>query len=117
MILPGGQTKVHVAIEPVDFRCGMDSLAILVADQLSRDPFSGHVFAFCNRSRTSVKLLWWDRNGFWLCQKRLERERFAWPKSASQVEEWGERELRWLVDGLEVTRVVGHQEVHYQTIL
>jgi transposase len=57
-------------------RKGIDGLAALVQPVIGEDPFSGHLFAFVSKSRTKVKLLFWDRHGFWLCYKRLERGRF-----------------------------------------
>ena len=63
-------------------RKSMDALSALVSGQLSLDPFSGHLFAFRNRRRNLVKVLYWDRNGFCLWQKRLEKDRFRWPDDA-----------------------------------
>lgn len=74
--------RVLVAVEPVDFRCGIDGLMQLCRKQLEADPFSGAVFAFRNRGRTAVKLLVYDGQGFWLCHKRLSAGRFVrWPTS------------------------------------
>jgi transposase len=67
------QTRILVAVEPVDFRRGIDGLAGLCRALLSSDPFSGTVFVFTNRSRSALKLLYHDGQGFWLCHKRLSR--------------------------------------------
>lgn len=76
------QMRILVAIEPVDFRKGIDGLARLCRTALAEDPFSGCIFIFRNRSGTSVKLLCYDGQGYWLAQKRLSQGRFkAWPKS------------------------------------
>jgi transposase len=75
------QMRVLVAIEPTDFRRGIDGLARLVRAELGSDPFSGCVFVFRNRRASAVKLLAYDGRGYWLCQKRLSRGRFRfWPK-------------------------------------
>lgn len=74
------QMRLLVAVAPVDFRCGIDGLARLCREVLSSDPFSGTVFVFRNRRATAVKLLAYDGQGFWLCQKRLSEGHFRhWP--------------------------------------
>lgn len=77
------QMKILVAIEPVDFRNGIDGLAQLCKQMLQQDPFSGAVFAFRNRRATALKVLVYDGQGFWLCQKRLSRGRFTWWPASS----------------------------------
>lgn len=72
------QMRVMVAVEPVDFRRGIDGLARACRDVLEADPFSGTVFVFRNRRGTGVKLLVYDGQGFWLCYKRLSKGRFRW---------------------------------------
>jgi transposase len=72
------QMKVLVAVEPADFRCGIDGLAALCKRSLAQDPFAGTVFVFRNRRATSIKVLVYDGQGFWLCQKRLSSGRFRW---------------------------------------
>jgi transposase len=74
------QMRVLVAVEPADFRRGIDGMAALCREQLGADPFSGTVFVFQNRRRTAVKLLVYDGQGFWLAHKRLSSGRFGpWP--------------------------------------
>ena len=67
------QMRILVAVEPADFRKGIDGLARLCQERLHQDPFSGWVFAFRNRRATAVKVLVYDGQGFWLCQASLER--------------------------------------------
>ena len=74
--------KLTIAIHPVDFRKGIDSLAAVCRSQLYENPFSGTVFIFCNRRRTGVKMLIYDGQGFWLCLKRFSKGKLAWWPSA-----------------------------------
>lgn len=79
------QMKIFVAIDPVDFRNGIDGMIGICRNRLLSDPLSGGVFVFKNRSGHSVKVLYYDGQGFWLCQKRLSEGRFRfWPRSGSE---------------------------------
>jgi transposase len=79
------QMKVLVAVEPVDFRNGIDGLAARCRAVLGCDPFSGTAFVFRNRRATAVKVLIYDTQGFWLCLKRLSAGRFRfWPTSSGE---------------------------------
>lgn len=88
------QMKILVAVEPVDFRRGIDGLARLCQETLKHDPFAGTVFVFRNRRATALKVLMYDGQGFWLCHKRLSQGRFPW---------WPSH-----VDG-DATRLAAHQ--------
>jgi transposase len=72
------QMRILVAVEPTDFRRGIDGLARVCKDVLRHDPFSGWVFVFRNRPATALKILVYDGQGFWLCHKRLSRGQFRW---------------------------------------
>ena len=72
------QMKILVAVDPADFRRGIDGLARLCKDVLRQDPFAGTVFVFRNRRGTAIKVLVYDGQGFWLCHKRLSEGRFRW---------------------------------------
>lgn len=86
MIAIAPQMRVLVAIEPVDFRAGIDGLVHTCRAVLHEEPFHGTVFVFRSRSHTAIKLLVYDGQGFWLCHKRLSRGCFRyWPKAADGV--------------------------------
>jgi len=85
MIQVTPQMRVMVAIEPADFRCGIDGLARRCRAVLESDPFSGTVFVYRNRRKTAVKVLVYDGQGFWLCYKRLSEGHFRWWPSASDA--------------------------------
>ena len=71
--------KIDVALEATDLRRSVDGLSLLVRESLRLEPFSGHLFLFRNRRADRLKILVWDRSGFWVLYKRLERGTFAWP--------------------------------------
>jgi len=86
MIQVTPQMRVLVAVEPADFRRGIDGLARQCREALRADPFSGTLFVFRNRRRTAVKILAYDGQGFWLCHKRMSSGRFrAWPTSVDEA--------------------------------
>ncbi len=68
--------KILLAVEPVDFRKGIDGLAMLCRTVLKTNPFTGAVFVFLNKGRTSIKILMYDGQGYWMCQKRLSQGKF-----------------------------------------
>ena len=85
MIAVTPQMRVLVAIAPADFRCGIDGLVRVCRVRLAKDPFNGTVFVFRNQRGTSVKVLVYDGQGFWLCQKRLSVGHFRhWPQGAGE---------------------------------
>ena len=78
------QMKILVAVDPADFRKGIDGLVHLCKESLRQDPFAGAVFVFRNRRRNAIKVLGYDGQGFWLCHKRLSEGRFRWWPSAPE---------------------------------
>lgn len=94
------QLRILVAVEPADFRKGIDGLARLCRLELGSDPFSGAVFVFRNRRRTAVKVLVYDGQGFWLAQKRLSAGRFRfWPEDSGGLKTLQAHELSVLLSG------------------
>ena len=77
MIALPANTKIFVAREPADMRKSFDGLAGLVCDQVNQDPQSGHFFLFFNKRRNRAKIIWWDKSGYWLLCKRIERGQLA----------------------------------------
>lgn len=97
--------RVYLARGATDMRKSIDGLAGVVQQALTDDPFSGHLFVFCNRCRDRIKILYWEQSGFWLLHKRLEKGTFAWPVppdgAASKVE-MTSAELAALLGGIDV---------------
>jgi len=110
------QTRVYLARGITDMRKSINGLSILVSQKLEMDTLSGHLFVFCNRRRNMIKVLYWDRNGFSLWHKRLEKQYFKWPSAATDVYEIDHRQLRWMLEGLDIRQVHGHKALKYATL-
>jgi len=117
MINIGQHTKVFLACGVTDMRKAIDGLSVLVVDVLEQDPLSSHLFVFCNRTRDKIKILYWHNNGFWLFYRRLEKQHFWWPETDDQVSvEITNRELSWLLEGLDVSHVRAHKITNYSLV-
>ena len=117
MIRPANTlTAVYLCVEPVDFRKQINGLAALVQDALGLDAFSEQLFCFTNRRHDRVKILYWERSGFVLWMKRLERERFHWPRGDEALVTLSGQELNWLLDGFDLARGRPHQRLNYQWV-
>jgi len=115
---PGEEVAVYLCRAVVDMRKSINGLSVLVEEELSLDPFHPALFVFCNRRRDKIKVLYWERTGFVLWYKRLEKHRFAWslPGQTDVVELTG-RELNWLLDGIDVFAIKPHEELSFETVL
>jgi transposase len=97
-----GNARVFVAVLPADLRKGYDGLARLAHDVIAQDPLSGHLFVFANRKRNRIKILYWDRDGYAVWMKRLERGNFRWPTPAADHVEWTALELAAVLGGIDL---------------
>ena len=95
------ETRIFLRPGKTDFRKSINGLSVMVQEYMKEDPFSGHYYVFCNRTKTMLKILYWDRNGFCLWHKRLEEDKFRWPNVASEIHEINREEFRWLLLGLD----------------
>jgi transposase len=102
----GPATRVYLAVGATDLRKGFEGLFGLVKDRLGLEPLSGHVVCFCNRSRSRIKLLFWDGSGLWCCGKRLAKGRFKWPMECegSVRIRLSQEELTLLLGGIDLTQ-------------
>ena len=107
--------KVYLHREPIDFRLNINGLALLVEQALGLDPFAQCVYVFSNRRRNRVKILGWDRNGYWLLLKRLEQDRFTWP-AADVVPTLTVEQLHWLLEGIDIGVVQRHPQRIYERV-
>lgn len=104
MIHFASQLKIFLATGATDLRKSFNSLSALVRNQLQHDPLSGHLFVFCNRSRNRIKVLFWERGGYWVCAKRLEKGTFHWPQSSGPGLVLTSEELMLLLGGIDLKR-------------
>ncbi len=114
MKLLSHETPVFIAVGVTDMRKAINGLSMLVEENFDLDLFSGHLFAFCNRRRDIIKILFWDQNGFCLWQKRLEKDRFYWPDSEQEVVNISGQQLSWLLAGLDIGEA--HKKLRYKQV-
>ncbi len=115
---PGDDVEVYLCRDIVDMRKSINGLSILVEQTLGLDPFAAQLFVFCNRKRDKVKILYWERSGFVLWYKRLEKHRFPWPdERADTVVSMTGRELNWLLDGIDLFHLKPHASLSYESVL
>jgi len=106
--------RIWLAVAPVDLRCGMDGLSTIVQQALGQSPCAGSAFVFRNRSGNRIKLLLWDGNGVWLCQRRLHRGGFVWPKAEARCFSLSLEQWQWLVAGVDWQRLSASPPAHLQ---
>lgn len=110
-----GNVKIWLYKTSIDMRKSIDSLSIVVADTLNMNPTNSEIFVFYNRYGDKIKILYWDKNGFCLWYKRLEKGRFKIPDTEQIYLMTGEQ-LRWLLDGLDIQRMRPIERLQFQEI-
>ena len=109
-----GVPDVFLYRDFVDFRKSINGLSLIVEQQMVLSPLTGSVFVFCNKGRDKLKVLYWDKTGFALWYKRLEKDKFKWPKKLNTTSlNLTEQQLHWLFDGFDI---LGHQAVCYESV-
>jgi transposase len=115
MLRPGNNIQVFLYAEPVDMRKSIDGLSLLVEQEMDLSPNMDALFVFCNRGRDKIKCLCWERNGFIVWYKRLEKQRFRWPRLDETLSLNGQ-ELNWLLDGFDIFNNQPHSLVHFNSV-
>ncbi len=115
MIRPGNDIQVFLYAEPVDMRKSIDGLSILVEPEMHLSSSMDALFVFCNRSRDKIKMLCRERNGFIVWYKRLEKQRFRWPKLDESLGLSG-KELNGLLDGFDIFNNRPHQALYFDSV-
>lgn len=117
MLTFGDTRRIFLARQATDMRKGCASLAAVVENALGHDPYIGDIFVFVGKHKNRVKLIAWDRSGFWLCAKRLEQGTFAVPKGAavengSGVLPLSPAQIQLLLEGIDVHHATYHAHYH-----
>jgi len=108
---------IYLHRQPVDFRKAINGLSVIVEDAMGRSPFEHALFVFCNRKRNRIKVLYWDKTGFALWHKRLEKERFKWPRlMEDSVVSLSHQQWLWLLSGIDFTQIKPHQALFFQAV-
>lgn len=111
------ETQIYVSLSPIDMRKSIDSLSALVVEEFRNDPQSGHLFVFFNRCRDKVKIVYWNKNGFVLHYKRMEKHRFVVPKLIDRTQlAITETQLNGLLAGLNFEIMGDFDEIDYDKI-
>lgn len=106
--------NIYLASGYTDLRKAADGLASIVKYDMMLDPFTHNLYIFCNRRKTTIKVLEWDGNGFWLHVKKLAgKDRYRWPKCPEEASSMiiDRRQLEWLLDGLDVHQKHAHHDI------
>lgn len=115
MLQPDNDVHVYLYTDPVDMRKSIDGLSILVEQEMALSPNIDALFVFCNRGRDKIKMLCWERNGFIVWYKRLEKQRFRWPKTGETFDLTGQQ-LNWLLDGFDIFNNQPHTPVYFDSV-
>lgn len=117
MIHWSNAVPIYLHRDPVDFRNAINGLAVIVSEAMELNVYGQALFVFCNKSRTQLKVLYWDSTGFALWQKRLEKDKFKWPRKDSLEtlsithEQWS-----WLLRGVDFTQMKPHKALHFNKV-
>jgi len=106
--------RIFVRPGSTDLRKAVNGLAILAEQRMGHSPFGKHLFLFCNAEQKLLKALYWDRNGFCLWQKRLEQDKFPWPKDELEAREISQEQLEMLLSGIDFWKA--HRDLHFQQV-
>ena len=107
--------KILISIHPIDMRKAIDGLTVLVSDSLQHNPQEPYLFLFANRERNKIKGLYWDKNGFVMIYKRLERKKFFIPKAFEEDKlEITHQQLSWLLAGFDFMGMAKYPELNFK---
>ena len=106
--------QVYLHRDFVDFRKSINGLSVIVEQEMNLSPYGPGLFVFCNKGRDKLKLLYWDSTGFCLWYKRLEKDKFQWPKKHSKaIINLDNEHMNWLLRGFDINRMKPHKTQQY----
>jgi transposase len=114
MIIDLSNVRIFLRPGHTDLRKAVNGLTGIIEGQMNGEVFSGDVYLFCNRERKLLKAVYWDKTGFWLSQKRLEKEKFPWPQTSESVQELQKEEVMMLLKGIDFFKM--HKELYYKKV-
>lgn len=107
-------TAVYLHRDVVDFRKSINGLSVIVEQEMALSPYADAVFVFCNKQRDKLKVLYWDNTGFCLWYKRLEKDKFKWPRKHQHPNiELSAEQLQWLLQGYDVSKMQAHEPLFF----
>jgi transposase len=110
--------EVFLHRQPVDFRKSINGLAVIVEQEMQKNPFSKQLYVFTNKRRNRLKILFWEDNGFCLYYKRLEQKQFYWPKQIDQdIVSITGQQLNWLLDGFNINYLMPAKPPQYTSTI
>lgn len=108
---------IYLHRDVVDFRKSINGLSIIVEQDMLLSPFDSAVFVFCNKGRDKLKILYWDHSGFCLWYKRLEKDKFKWPRKNKQdIISLSHEQMDWLLRGLDIANLTPHSAQRYKNL-
>ena len=114
MLIDLSEFRFYIRPGITDLRKAINGLTLLVQNEMKNDPFSKSLFMFCNRQRKILKIVYWDKNGFCLWQKKLEKQKFPWPSTEQEAQEISYDELKLLLSGIDFFKA--HKELSYSRV-
>ena len=115
MIIDISKLRIFVKPGPTDFRKQINGLSIIVQEEMELDPLNGNLYIFCNKSRNRLKILYWDKTGFAMWLKRLEQNKFYWPKTNEEALEIDFEKMKMILCGIDFWHA--HQELNFSKIM
>jgi len=114
MITDISKVRIYVKPGPTDFRKQINGLSIIVQEEMALDPLNGNLYIFCNKARNRLKILYWDKTGFCMWLKRLEKAKFPWPRNLEETLEIDNTKMQMLLSGIDFWNA--HKELKYSKI-